>query len=54
MLKLISLIVLFSLTACTYSINLIHSEGTADDVIDETASNAPTVSPTLTVPVKAL
>ena len=30
-----------------------HTQGTADDVIDDTASNTPNVSPTITVPVSA-
>lgn len=28
-----------------------HTSGTADDVIDDTASNTPNVSPTVTVPL---
>ena len=45
---------LMSLTACTYSINMVHTEGMADDVVDETASNAAVVSPTLSIPASAL
>lgn len=44
------------LSSCTYSITQVHTEGTATDVVDETATNTPstTVSPTVTVPVKAI
>ncbi len=37
-----------SLTGCTYSITQVHTEGTANDVVDETQSNTPNVSPTVT------
>ncbi len=33
------------LSGCTYSITMIHTEGAATDVVDETQSNTPTVSP---------
>ena len=42
------------LTSCTYNVSMAHTSGTADDVIDDTASNTPNVSPTITVPVSAL
>lgn len=38
------------LTACTYSIDLIHTEGMANDLIDETQDASPNVSPTLSIP----
>lgn len=38
-------------TACTYSITMVHTEGTATDVVDETATNTPNVSPTVTIPM---
>lgn len=43
-----------SMTACTYNVSMAHTSGYADDVIDDTASNTPNVSPTITVPVSAL
>lgn len=51
---LISMLALLS--SCTYSITMVHTEGQATDVVDEVQSNTPstTVSPTLTVPVKAI
>lgn len=44
------------LTACTYSITMVHTEGTATDVVDETATNTPSTSitPTVTIPAAAL
>lgn len=41
---------LFLLSSCTYNVSMAHTSGTADDVIDDTASNTPNVSPTVTVP----
>ena len=42
---------LFVFHSCTYSITMVHTEGTASDVVDETATNTPNVSPTITVPM---
>ncbi len=39
------------LTSCTYNVSMIHTEGTASDVIDDSASNTPNVVPTVTIPV---
>jgi len=36
------------LTGCTYNISMVHTQGTATDVIDDTATNTPTISPTIT------
>lgn len=38
-------------TGCTYNISMAHTEGTATDVIDDTATNTPDIKPTLTVPL---
>lgn len=48
----VCLISLLSLVSCTYSITMVHSQGYASDVVDETATNSPTS--TLEIPVKAL
>lgn len=40
---------LLLLTSCTYSINQIHTKGTASDVVDETQDASPNVSPTVTL-----
>lgn len=47
---IISLMLL--LTSCTYSITMVHTDGTATDVVDETASATPTTS--VTIPAKLL
>lgn len=40
------------LTSCTYSITMVHTQGEATDVVDETASNTPStsVSPNISIP----
>lgn len=38
-------------SACTYSINMIHSEGSASDMVDENQTATPNVSPSVTLPV---
>lgn len=53
-LKLLTLSMLVCMTACTYNVSMAHTEGTAEDVIDDTASNTPNVSPTVTVPVSSV
>lgn len=44
----------FLLCGCTYSINMVHSEGQATDVIDETQTNEPDISPEITIPAGAI
>ena len=46
---LISIVCLLS--GCTFNISMAHTEGVADDVIDDTASNTPNVSPIINLPV---
>ena len=46
--------ILALLSSCSYSINMIHSEGVASDMVDETQAPTADVSPTLSVPAKAL
>ena len=43
-------IIIVIMASCTYSITMVHTEGTATDVVDETATNAPSTS--LEVPLK--
>jgi hypothetical protein len=55
--KLLTLIFTFMasmvcLNSCNYSVTMAHTEGTATDVIDETASNTP--STTVSVPATGL
>lgn len=42
------------LCSCTYSINMVHTEGHAQDVVDETQKADADVSPTLSIPASAL
>lgn len=43
---------LLLLSSCTYSITMVHTEGEATDVVDETATNTPSTS--LVVPISAI
>lgn len=54
--KLISLVTCLLLTGCTYSITMVHTQGEATDVVDETATNTPStsVTPTVSIPAAAL
>lgn len=48
--ELLMLIPVFgSLTSCTYSINMVHTQGSASDVVDEDQGASPTVSPDVKV-----
>lgn len=51
--KAIELILLIpllgSLPSCTYSISMVHTEGVATDVIDQTQDASPNVSPDIEV-----
>ena len=38
------------LVGCTYSINMAHTEGVASDLIDETQSATPDISPNIDIP----
>jgi hypothetical protein len=45
MIKLVQLLVLISLlSSCTYSVTLVHTQGQATDVVDESASNTPSTN----------
>lgn len=46
---------LICFNSCTYSITQVHTEGTATDVVDETATNSPStsVSPDISIVPKA-
>lgn len=46
----ISIVMLLLLTGCTYSINMVHTQGQASDVVDETQSNQPDIKPVLEIP----
>ncbi len=40
------------MSSCTYSINMVHTHGSASDVVDDTESNTPNIAPVLTIPLK--
>lgn len=46
--KISIILAMFVLNGCSYSINMVHTEGTATDLVDETQ----TTNPTLTIPIK--
>lgn len=49
---MIKLIILsLFLISCTYSINMVHTQGEATDVIDETSANTPNISPEISTPL---
>lgn len=54
--KLLSLLALGMclLTACTQTMTMVHTEGAASDVVDDTSSPSAEVSPTLNIPVSAM
>lgn len=39
-----------ALTSCTYSITMVHTQGSATDVVDETQSNEPDVKADIKLP----
>lgn len=47
----ISIVMLLLLTGCTYSINMVHTQGQASDVVDETQSNQPDIKSVLEMPI---
>lgn len=47
-------IFLICFPACTASLNVVSNQGKATDLVDETQSTDPEVSPSLSVPVSAV
>ncbi len=41
-------LILFS--SCTYTITMVHTEGSATDVVDDTATNNPVISTSIPTP----
>ena len=39
------------LNGCTYSITMVHTEGQASDVVDETQTNTPDVKTDMNIPM---
>ncbi len=49
--RLLALGACLFMTSCTQTITMAHTSGSAEDLIDETTTSTPTVSPTVTVPL---
>jgi hypothetical protein len=47
---IVFLISMTFLSSCTYSINMVHTQGEASDVIDEEQTPKTDISPDLTIP----
>lgn len=47
----LAFILLCFTTSCTFNVSMAHTEGAASDVIDDTATNTPNVSPTVNIPL---
>lgn len=43
-----------NLSSCTYSITMVHTQGTATDVVDEVDTPKADLSPTFTIPSSVL
>jgi len=48
--KYIIPVLMMVMTGCTYSITMVHTSGTADDVVDDTKTTETEISPTLSIP----
>ena len=53
---LMCLLTCLVMVGCTQTMTMVHTQGVADDVVDEVSSATPTttVSPTLTIPTKVI
>lgn len=49
---LADVLILTLLTSCTVSMTMVHTEGTASDVVDEQQTTKPTVSPDIKLDAK--
>lgn len=43
-----------AVSSCTYNVSMAHTQGVADDVIDDTQRNTPDISNNLVVPASVL
>jgi hypothetical protein len=50
--KIMLLLAMLALSGCTYSITMVHTEGTASDVVDDTDTPTSTISPNINIPLK--
>jgi uncharacterized protein YcfL len=51
---LISIISTLMLVGCTQTVTMIHTEGQADDIVDDTSSVSPNIAPEITVPISGV
>jgi hypothetical protein len=52
--KLYVLLGVLVVCGCTYSITMVHNQGAASDLIDETQNASPNVNPTLSIPASLI
>lgn len=52
--KFIICTILLFVTSCTVTVSMAHTEGTASDVIDDTAATSPDISPTIDLPLPTI
>jgi hypothetical protein len=50
---LASVLFLMAATSCTYSVTMMHTEG-SNDTLDENQTTDPTVTPTVNVPISVM
>lgn len=48
---ILAIISICGCVSCTYTVSMAHTQGTADDVIDDTATNTPNIAPNVTIPM---
>ena len=44
----LAIVAALTITGCTYNVSMAHTQGTATDTIDDTASNTPSATVSLT------
>jgi len=52
--KKLCILFLVALSSCTYTISMVHTQGQASDVIDETSSASAKVDPVVNIPASVL
>lgn len=52
--KIFVIVLVFLLTACTYSIVLVHTEGSATDVVDSEQTPKTDIKPEITIPTSVI
>lgn len=52
--RIMPIVAILIFSSCTYTVSLVHTQGEASDVIDETSSASAKVDPTLTIPASLI